>query len=86
MKRRGRALAHRYGRGWFGFTDDVRSSPETKARDRTVPQIAAFLDRAGYVSPFANAGMLYDSGKSLEDVKRLAAANRLAEFAVFRAS
>jgi hypothetical protein len=87
MRRRGRALARRYGRGWFGFGGaDIRSSPETQARDRVVPQIAAFLDRSGYVSPFANAGMLYDSGKSLDDVKRLAAANRLAEFAVFRAS
>lgn len=86
MRRRGRALARRYGRGWFGFGPDVRSSPETQARDRVLPQIAAFLDRSGYVSPFANAGMLYDSGKSLDDVKRLAAAGRLIDFGVFRAS
>ncbi len=81
MKRR-RSVRPRRGHGWFG--PDVRSSPETQARDRVVPQIAAFLDREGYVSPYANAGMLYDSGKSFDDVKRLAADDKLAHFAVFR--
>ena len=85
MKRlRRRHGARRLGHGWFG--PDARSSPETQARDRVVPQIAEFLHREGYASPNANAGMLYDSGKRLEDVKRLAASGKLIDYAVFRRS